>query len=435
MTQIRVGPCGDGERFLRTQLLTWFSEPLREPMGETLSAFADGARFAATIDPDPDGDPDADPDPDPTRYAGAYGVFPLEVTVPGPLGSLRQVPVAGLTWVAVHPDARRRGVLTAMLGDHFARTGAAVGGSGLSALHASEPAIYGRHGYGTASWETRVTLRRGATLVAPGLDAAAAAVRSRLLDADDDAVVARVRALMVSLAATRPGAVALPERVLRRGLHDLPQMLRDVEPRRVLVARLDGADAGFAVLRRRDRWSDHTPEGTVEVWVMDGPPAVQLALARRLVDMDLTREVVIRTRALDDPLVAWVGGPRGVQGPPADSLWLRLVDLPLALTTRGYAAPCRVVIDVQDPTLPANHGRWLLDVGPDGVARVGRPDGDRPGADVALTTSQLAAAYLGDRSLLTAHHAGLVQERRPGAVAELDRALRSPVGAGAAVGF
>ena len=49
----------------------------------------------------------------------------------------------------------------------------------LSALHASEPAIYGRFGYGLAALELSVALGRGTTLTAPHLDAEAAAAAHR----------------------------------------------------------------------------------------------------------------------------------------------------------------------------------------------------------------------------------------------------------------
>ena len=45
---------------------------------------------------------------------GAYTVLPQDLPVPG--GS---VPAAGVTWVGVHPAARRRGVLTAMMRHHL----------------------------------------------------------------------------------------------------------------------------------------------------------------------------------------------------------------------------------------------------------------------------------------------------------------------------
>jgi len=41
-------------------------------------------------------------------------------------------------------------------------------------------------------------------------------------------------------------------------------------------------------------------------------------------------------------------------------LWIRLVNLPGALTSRRHASPVDVVLDVSDPLLPANAGRWWL---------------------------------------------------------------------------
>ena len=97
-------------------------------------------------------------------HAGIYGVRPMEMSLPG--GSV--VPIAGLTWVGVHPDSRRRGVLGAMMTDHLTRTHDA--GTVLSALHASEAAIYGRYGYGNAVLTHQVTLGRGTTFTAPHLE-------------------------------------------------------------------------------------------------------------------------------------------------------------------------------------------------------------------------------------------------------------------------
>ncbi|MCW2613680.1 MAG: GCN5-related N-acetyltransferase [Frankiales bacterium] len=61
-----------------------------------------------------------------------------------------RVPVAGVTWVAVAPTARRQGVLrsfmTRQLTDLHER------GTAVAALWASEGAIYQRFGYGPAAW-------------------------------------------------------------------------------------------------------------------------------------------------------------------------------------------------------------------------------------------------------------------------------------------
>jgi predicted acetyltransferase len=54
------------------------------------------------------------------------------------------VPCGGLTWVGVHPEFRRRGILTAMMRFHFEAV--AARGELVSALHAAEAPIYGRFG-------------------------------------------------------------------------------------------------------------------------------------------------------------------------------------------------------------------------------------------------------------------------------------------------
>src|SRR5690606_23641954 len=124
---------------------------------------------------------------------------------PGDRGRARLVPCAGLTWVGVHPDHRRRGALTAMLRHHVEQTHRE--GVALSALHASEPEIYGRHGYGAASYAAATTLARGITVKAPGLDAEAGRLRTSLATMTDAGVAERIHACLELVAATAPGTV------------------------------------------------------------------------------------------------------------------------------------------------------------------------------------------------------------------------------------
>ena len=90
---------------------------------------------------------------------GGAGSFPFDLTVPG--GDL---PTAGVTVVGVLPTHRRRGVLRslmrAQLDDAYER------GEPLAALWASEESIYGRYGYGLASFCGEITLAREHTAFA-----------------------------------------------------------------------------------------------------------------------------------------------------------------------------------------------------------------------------------------------------------------------------
>ena len=123
---IDVRPSEDPAKYLATDQLVWFGEVTDADAEHLRLGLPEDQRFVVDL---PDGPDDL--------HSGIYGVRPMEMSLPG--GAL--VAIAGLTWVGVHPDARRRGVLAAMMTDHLARTRAA--GTALSALHASEAAIYG----------------------------------------------------------------------------------------------------------------------------------------------------------------------------------------------------------------------------------------------------------------------------------------------------
>ncbi|HEX6234778.1 MAG TPA: GNAT family N-acetyltransferase [Jiangellaceae bacterium] len=417
--QIRVGPATDSERFLATDHTVWFAEIPTAPTEEQLIGLHEENRFAADLD-----------GADPGTYPGVYGVFPLMLSVPGPDASTKQVPCAGLTWVGVHPDHRRKGVLTAMLRHHFEQVHQ-QDGMHVSALHASEPAIYGRHGYGLASLELEVSLASGTKFTAPELEAAATTVTTQLATVTDPDVPKRMRECHLACAGL--GSVVGDPGYYARICHQLPEELRDKESWRVLFARRDGADVGFAMFRRTHKWEQARPAGELFVWGLVGDPAAQLVLLRRLVEFDLIGTVKLRAAGVDDPLLLWAGGPRATSDVATyDSLWLRLVDLPEALQARTWSAPCDVVIEVADTMAPWNDGRWRIRAEDSGAATVQRTTTE---SDVRLRVDALGAAYLGGGNLAALRSAGLVSERRPGAVAELWRAMRTDVAPTAAFGF
>ena len=420
MTQhlVRVDRAADDDRFLATDNTVWFDEVSSAPAQVRLVGLPAEHRFAADVEGS-----------DQAAYPGVYGVYPMELAVPGPGQEPRKVPCAGLTWVGVHPDHRRKGVLTAMMRHHLEETHAR--GVAVSALHASEPAIYGRYGYGLASLEHEVTLSRGTTLTAPHLEEEAAAVTTRLATVSDPDVAGRMHDVHSRVAEL--GAVVGQPGYYARICLQLPEHLRDKEPWRVLFARRDGEDVGWAMFRRQQKWEKARPAGEVSVWSIVGEPATRLVLLRRLLDLDLIGTVQVRTVGVDDPMVLWTGGPRATADVGTfDSLWVRLVDLPVALEQRSWGAPCDVVVEVTDRAAPWNEGTWRIRVDGTGAATVERSDAE---AEVRLGTEALGSAYLGGGNLVALHRAGLVAERRRDAVGELWRAMRTDVAPGAAFMF
>lgn len=416
MSDIRVGPATDRERFMRTDTVVWFQEVLPAPVETQLLGLPADQRFAA----------EADGPTDPSTYPGVYGVYPLELAVPG--GAL--VPCAGLSWVGVHPDHRRRGVLSAMIRHHLEQV-RDTPGLHVSALHASEPAIYGRYGYGLAAVEHPITLSRGTTLTAPALEEAAGAITTRMVTSSDPDTPQRMHDC--HRAHPEGGTVVGSLEYYQRVCQSFPQWLRDKEPWRVMFAHRDGVDVGFAFFRREAKWESARPSGTVEVLLVVGEPATRLALIRRLVDLDLTSTVKLRTGSADDPVLAWAGGPRATAGVETyDSLWIRLVDLPEALAARRWSAACDVVVEVTDRHAPWNEGTWRIHADADGTASAERTEAD---PDLRLPVAALGGAYAGGGNLAALARAGVVTEARAGAAAELWRAMRTDLAPGASMMF
>ena len=419
--EIRVERATDPARYLASDKLVWFDNPGSDPLELQLRGVPEDQRFAAEV---------VGSEVDPATYAGIYGVRPMELSVPDGEGAGRVVPVAGLTWVGVHPDHRRRGLLTAMLRHHFEQTRRE--GGHLSALHASEPGIYGRHGYGLASLELQVELGRGTTFTAPQLEDEVAGISTRLHTIDDEGVAARRRRVDRGLLATNVGTILGDDEFYEMMSHLTPEERREGEPPRILFAVRAGRDVGYVAFKRTHKWPNARPAAEVDVRPVSGEPAARLALLRRVVDLDLAGSIKVDGVAASDPLLSWVQGPRGLGDVhPYDSLWVRLVDLPSALAARGYEAECDVVVEVADEPAPWNAGRWRIRV-KDGAAEATRTDDP---AEVSLPVSALGAAYLGGTNLAELARAGVVAEHRPGAARDLWRAFRTDVGPYAARGF
>jgi predicted acetyltransferase len=406
---INVVRATDADRYRALDNTVWFGEPPSGPTETVLMGVPADQRFAAEVD---------------GEYVGIYGVRPMELALPG--GSL--LPVAGLTWVGVHPDFRRKGVLTAMLRHHVQQTHDE--GVSMSALHASEPVIYGRHGYGQAATSWWAKLSRGQELKAPGLEAEAARVRTQFATLTDPGATDRMREIDRAWARVSPGLMIGDAEFYAAFAREIPEYMRDKEPTRLLWATVEGQDVGFAAFRRTQKWESGRPQGELEVLGMAGEPAVRLALLRRLVDFDLTSSIAVNEVGVDDPLWHWVG-PRAVESKVFDNVWLRLVDLQKALPEREYADDCDVVVEVSDASAPWQAGRWRLRVS-GGSMSVDRTESD---PDLVWPIQELSSIYLGGLTLPARLHAGVIAEARAGAVAELWHAVRTDTAPVPATGF
>jgi predicted acetyltransferase len=353
--------------------------------------------------------------PDRETVVGTTGVYSLRMAVPGAV-----VPVAGVTAVSVLPTHRRRGVLRSLMHRQLADI-AARGDEPVAALWAAETPIYGRYGYGRATSTAYLEFRRGEGALDPQ---APADTRLALRLAEPAAAAAELAKVHDAVLAGQPGFFARDDDWWGRLLTDEPGERHGAGPLRCLLAE-DGAGVrGYALYAARDRWDEATglPDGQLTVReLVAADPAAGAALWRNLLDRDLVSSVIAELRPADDPLLHQLLDQRRARERLADGLWVRVIDLPAALSGRAYSGPVDVVLEVSDALLPGNAGRWRLRAaGPDGEAVCERTD---QGADLALDVRELGAAYLGGTRLGTLGQAGLVRELRPGALLALSAAM------------
>ncbi|MDN3251456.1 GNAT family N-acetyltransferase [Streptomyces sp. MA25(2023)] len=345
---------------------------------------------------------------------GTAGAFSFRMTVPG--GA--EVPVAGVTMVGVAATHRRRGVLTSMMRRQLDDVRSL--GEPLAVLTASEPAIYGRFGYGAATFQVNAEIdtARVRLSVPDGTDD----VRLRYAAPGD--VLDVCEAVYARLVPGRPGMLARRPGWERHGLLDPESSRGGASPLQCVVARRGGEVTGYARFQVRPGWSGEGPAGTVVLRDLAGTdPVTEAALWRFLFGIDLTSTLSVRGRPVDEAWQYQVSDLRRCGPVLRDALYVRLVDVGAALAARTYQAPVDVVFEVEDAFCPWNAGRWRLS----GDAKGASCERTSDAADLALSVRELGAAYLGGVSLTSLGAAGRVRQVRPGALAEASVGFGSDV--------
>jgi predicted acetyltransferase len=342
------------------------------------------------------------------------GVYTRDLCVPGAV-----MPAAHVTFVAVAPTHRRRGLLTRLMHHQLHRVPEPV-----AVLWASEGRIYQRYGYGLAakSASLKVDIREVAVRPTPVAGELRAAVPA---EARKELQEVYRRTL-----ADHPGWSSRSDRWWDRVFMD-PESRRDgYTTKRALLYEDSTGVNGYALWRAKGIWGATGPDGEAQVLeVVAASPEAYTALWRFLLSVDLVRTVHAPLVSVDEPLLYLVDEPRRLGARYGDGLWVRLVSVPAALEARRYAAPVDVVVQVTDELLTANAGRWRLVAGTDGVASCRPAEGDEPA--LACDVADLGAAYLGGTALGELAAAGRVRELVPGAVAAASAAFgwyRTPAG-------
>jgi predicted acetyltransferase len=198
-----------------------------------------------------------------------------------------------------------------------------------------------------------------------------------------------------------------------RNLPDPPERRQGGGEKNVLLLELDGEPAGYALYRVHSKFEAGAAAGHVDVIeaIADGPVASR-ELWRVLLEMDWKATLKAYLLPIDHPLLHQLVFPRRMQLRVGDGLWVRLVDIGAALSSRAYASEEPVVLEVEDAFLPENAGRWRVAGG-----EAARTDGE---PDLALDVGELGSVYLGGFTFGELVRSGVVRELREGGAARAD---------------
>jgi predicted acetyltransferase len=337
--------------------------------------------------------------------------FPFELVVPG--GA--RLPMAGVSWVGTLPTHRRQGVLRATM--DVLTDDARAHGEPIMGLTASESVIYGRFGYGTATYRTTLEVERRTARLrrapAPG-------GRIRILTDDEARQVLPVAYDRVI--GTQPGAVTRPEPWWSDEYFDDP--LDERHFHQVVHEDDDGAPDGFVAYTLEQSWADGIPKHTVACWELQAVTSeVRLALWQFLFDLDLVETIRVHEAPVDEPLRYMLEDARRLRVVELrDKLWLKLLDVSACLSARSYSVDGQLVLDVVADHDDSPAGAYRVE-SHTGSASSCEPTSDA--ADVRLGARELAAVYLGGARVSSLARAGLVEERTPGALALADAMFAS----------
>jgi predicted acetyltransferase len=335
---------------------------------------------------------------------GVSRAYSFELTMPG--GAM--MPAAAVSWVSVQPTHRRRGVLTQMM--NAMHDDARERGEPAAMLTASESVIYGRYGYGVATWRLGLSAERS---------------RVDFRDAPDDS--GSVRLLKREEARDLLPAIYDRCREVRAGMVSRPDFWwptvffdHFAGPKKAAFFAVhrdaSGVDDGFVTYEVNDEWNRGLPDRRLMLWDIQAvTPAARVALWRFVFGIDLIGTVAGTNVPIDDPLRHLVRDSRRVRVDFInDGLWIAPLDPVALLATRSYDAPGRFVVEVK---MPDGSAQTVAVESRDGSAQATRT---KDAADVTCAADALGMCILGGNRWSELADAGRVEVHQSSALATAD---------------
>ena len=339
---------------------------------------------------------------DGTQIVGTTTTRTSEVTAPG-----CTVPLGYVDDVSVFPTHRRRGILTQMMRAQLDQMHER--GEPLSALTASETLIYGRFGFGVATWieQWNIDRRHTALQSSPCAGGKAVFVDPEFARAEWPRLHQRIRS-------DRLGMVRYSNEYWNAALWDSEAQRRGASAFFHVAYLRDGKVSGLCTYRIRDHQ-------VLVVFILGEDPEVEAELWRYCFGIDLMTEIRGFNRPVDDSLPWRLDDVRRLNRATTDHMWLRLIDVKAALAARHYDCGGSLTFQVADNFCPWNDGVYTLEAEQGGAFC--KSSSRTP--DLCLSVSDLAAVYLGGTSFSALAGARRVESSSSDALHLADRMFRT----------
>ncbi len=363
------------------------------------TAVADGAvlRGAYLVDPPP-------LELDPRTPVSTFISFDKTLNV----GRERLLPLHMITDVTVRPTHRRRGLLRRMMTADL--TEARDRGLAMAALTVTEGSIYGRFGFGAATWLRHIAVDTSRQFALRQ----EASGRVEMVDPHTSADL--FSDVFARFHARERGSVDRPSWYppVVSGRYDPETDEADQRRRAAVHHDPDGVVDGYVTYR-----VDRQPGGPRHLHVHDLVTAsteAYLGLWQFLGSVDLIEKVHFTRAPMEDPLEFALADPRLYAVTKLeDVIWLRVLDVVAALEAREWYRDGSVVLGVED-TMGLAAGSYRVRV--EELRATVEPTSEP--AEVTLDAATLGSLYLGGVTVRTLRRAGRLQ----GSAEALDRFAR-----------
>ena len=320
--------------------------------------------------------------------------YEMDMYIPGGISK-----IAAVASVSVQATHRRKGInksiMKYQLEDIHSRQ------EPLAVLQASESIIYGRYGYGMASFESNLEIEK--TRSAYAIDHASEGQPYFIEESEAREIFPQIYSKAIE---NRVGMVRRRENWWEFRFRE--PGLKGGDPKSWFVKYQKNGEADGYL-----RYTINDAELNIIELIASSHEAYS-SLWRLCLDMDLVDIIKAEHRPADEELKWMLADPRRLVEHSSDRYWVRLVDVKKALSQRSYSVDGSLTLEVKDSFLPWN--QEVVELRSESGESSCATSNKNP--DIVLSAGDLGAVYLGGINFSTLLAAGRIEEITKGSVSK-----------------